>query len=105
MQYCAFSARRKPACYNDRMSGSRAIPVRFYTKPGCHLCEDAADALEAISRDVPLAIEAIDITTDLDLHRRFWDKIPVLDIDGHWLHAPIRMPELRATLRAAAKET
>ena len=79
------------------------IPVTFYTKPGCHLCEDVAAELEALGARWPLRIDAQDITTDLGLHQRFWDKIPVVVIGGRTLQAPITPAALAAAVHAAGQ--
>ncbi len=61
---------------------SHQIPVTIYTKPGCHLCEEAkAEILEAGCGDA-YTLEEIDIQTDPLLFRRFGMEIPVIAIDG-----------------------
>lgn len=47
---------------------------RLYTRPGCHLCDDALD----ICREAGLLPEALDISGDLGLVRDYGDRIPVL---------------------------
>jgi glutaredoxin len=54
------------------------VRITLYTKPGCHLCEVAAGALEEIGEP----FEEIDITTDLQLEIEYWDRIPVIMLDG-----------------------
>jgi thiol-disulfide isomerase/thioredoxin len=85
------------------MSGSNGVVVTFYTKPGCHLCEDVADQLEALSDRWRVAIDAVDITQNLDLHRRFWDKIPVVIVGERTLHAPIDPAALRQVIAHVAE--
>lgn len=85
------------------MSGSNLIPVTFYTRPGCHLCADVADELDAIGSRWALAIDAVDITRDLDLHRRYWDKIPVVIVGERTLQAPIDPAALRQAIARAAE--
>ena len=86
------------ACYNSAMVQPQPIPVTFYTKPGCHLCEDVADQLEALGAQWPLTISAVDITADLELHRRYWSTIPVVVIGATTLQAPITSADLAAAL-------
>ncbi len=93
----------KQACYNLCMRQPRQVPITFYTKPGCHLCEDIDDQLEALAARWPLQITSIDITTDLDVHRRYWDKIPVVVVAAHTLRAPINPTELAAVVEHAAE--
>lgn len=56
--------------------------VRFYTKPGCHLCEQAEELLEALALECPLDLETIDITTDVDIFDRYRYEIPVVAVEG-----------------------
>jgi len=80
------------------------VTITFYTKPGCHLCEDVAAELEAIATQWPLAVTAVDITSDLDLHRQFWDKIPVVVVGKQTLWAPIHPHDLHRAIVAIAQE-
>jgi glutaredoxin len=59
--------------------------VRLYSRPGCHLCDEARATLERIRQRTPFALIEIDITTDDDLHRRYLERIPVITIDGEHL--------------------
>ena len=75
--------------------------VIVYSKPGCHLCEDALRLLQGLRDEFDLAIEEIDITTDRALLKNYFDKIPVLWIDDQArerLAAPIRLEDVRAAL-------
>jgi glutaredoxin len=56
--------------------------ITLYTKAGCHLCEKARDALLRVARDYPLTIDIVDITSDNELYERYWDVIPVVEIEG-----------------------
>jgi glutaredoxin len=59
--------------------------VTLYGRPGCHLCDDARDALDRVRRRVPFALEEIDITADDVLHARYLERIPVIAVDGEEL--------------------
>jgi hypothetical protein len=56
--------------------------VRLYTKPGCHLCEVAEEALEEVGTECPMAVEKFDITTDADLFNHYRYEIPVIVVEG-----------------------
>jgi glutaredoxin len=56
--------------------------VTFYTKPDCHLCDEARTVLERVRREVPFELRERDITLDDGLHRRYLERIPVVVIDG-----------------------
>jgi glutaredoxin len=74
--------------------------IVFYTKSGCHLCEDTLALLNRLQGEFTLTIQAIDITTDDVLFKKYFDKIPVLWIDERvTLAAPIDEKNLRAALK------
>ena len=56
--------------------------VRFYTKPGCHLCERVEELLEAVAIECPLDLTMIDITSDMDIFDRYRYEIPVVAVEG-----------------------
>ena len=75
--------------------------VVVYTKPGCHLCEDALALLRELRAEFSLTIEEINIERDPGLHKKYFDQIPVLVIDNRQtLAAPIRVEDVRDALMA-----
>ena len=50
----------------------------LYSRPGCHLCDDARAVLERIGE--PFA--EIDIESDAALHAAYLERIPVVALDG-----------------------
>lgn len=63
----------------DTQGASR---VTLYTKPGCHLCDDARDVVAAVCADLDVTWTEVDISTDADLQARYWEQIPVTLVDG-----------------------
>ena len=61
------------------MSTSR---ITLYTRPGCHLCDDARVVVERVCADLGESFEEVDITTDDDLAVRFGEDVPVTFVDG-----------------------
>jgi glutaredoxin len=59
--------------------------VTLYSRPGCHLCDDARAALERVRAQAPFALDEIDITADDALHARYLERIPVVALDGEEL--------------------
>jgi glutaredoxin len=57
--------------------------VVLYTRPGCHLCDEARDAILAL-RDEGLAVELreVDIEPDERLHAALAERIPVVEVAG-----------------------
>jgi Glutaredoxin-like domain (DUF836) len=57
--------------------------VTLYTRPGCHLCDEARQVVLSV-RDSGETFEfnELDIDRDDELHARFLERIPVVEIDG-----------------------
>jgi hypothetical protein len=53
----------------------------FYTRHGCHLCDDALNVLKRFQQYLP-PIEIVDIDADPSLVERFDTCVPVVEIDG-----------------------
>ncbi|MFF0425804.1 glutaredoxin family protein [Streptomyces sp. NPDC004520] len=56
--------------------------VTLIGKPGCHLCDDARAVIEAVCAETGASWEEKDITLDEELHRAYWEQIPVVLVDG-----------------------
>jgi glutaredoxin len=80
------------------------IDVVLYTKPGCHLCEDAEELLDALAEQHPLAVHAVDITRDVELYSRYWSKIPVVKVGDAVLHAPLDAATLQRVVLGVGQE-
>ena len=61
--------------------------VTVYSKPGCHLCAEALAQLRAMQSELSFALQERDITTDDRLHRAYFERIPVIALDGEELSA------------------
>ncbi len=59
--------------------------VTLYTKPDCHLCEQARAVLEEVRAQIPFELALRDITLDEDLHRAYFERIPVVSVNGEQL--------------------
>jgi glutaredoxin len=59
--------------------------LTLYGKPGCHLCDDARAVIERVRAERPFDLEEVDITLDPALHRRYGERIPVLELAGEEL--------------------
>ncbi|MBW1602637.1 glutaredoxin family protein [Streptomyces sp. JJ66] len=75
--------------------GATARTVTLIGKPGCHLCDDARAVIERVCAQTGAAWEEKDISQDAELHRRYWEQIPVVLIDGaqhdFWRVDPVRL--------------
>jgi len=57
--------------------------VVVYSRPGCHLCEEAVGAIVALhGQGYRFELHEIDIESDDLLLRRHLEKIPVVEVDG-----------------------
>jgi glutaredoxin len=57
--------------------------VTVYSRPGCHLCADAVEALVALHGEgYRFSLHEVDIESEELLLRRMLEKIPVIEIDG-----------------------
>ncbi|MBV6726969.1 glutaredoxin family protein [Nocardioides daeguensis] len=81
------------------MSGASAR-VTLYSRPGCHLCDDARAVIEAVCAELGESYDEVSIDDDPVLADRFANEIPVTFVDGRqhdfWRVSPDR---LRAALR------
>jgi glutaredoxin len=59
--------------------------LTVYTKPGCHLCVEAIVALRRLAQELDFDLEERDITADEALHRAYFERIPVIALDGEEL--------------------
>jgi c-di-GMP-related signal transduction protein len=57
--------------------------VVVYSRPGCHLCEEALAAIVALrARGYRFELREVDIESDDLLLRRLLERIPVVEVDG-----------------------
>ncbi|HEU4872937.1 MAG TPA: glutaredoxin family protein [Pyrinomonadaceae bacterium] len=56
--------------------------VIIYSRPGCHLCEDAKAAIKSAGCDDQFTLEEINIESDSELLTKYKYDIPVITIDG-----------------------
>jgi glutaredoxin len=59
--------------------------LTVYSKPDCHLCEDAMATLERLRAELDFELIERDITADDALHRAYFERIPVIELDGEEL--------------------
>jgi len=56
--------------------------VVLYSRPGCHLCDEARAAILDVRGHVPFGFDEVNIETDDALIREYGIRIPVVTIDG-----------------------
>jgi glutaredoxin len=68
--------------------------ITVYSKPGCHLCDVAKEAVARISDETGAGWVDIDIIGDPDLENEYAEMIPVILLDGR-MHGYFRVEEDR----------
>lgn len=56
--------------------------VTLLSKPGCHLCNDAREAVARIAQELDVRWQERDITLEPADFTEYGDRIPVILIDG-----------------------
>jgi glutaredoxin len=62
---------------------TKPIEVEIYSRPGCHLCDEAKDVIERVRRRVVFNLRVINIETDAALEKEYGEQIPVVFINGN----------------------
>lgn len=79
--------------------------LTFISKPDCHLCDVAREIVDTVVADLPedaAEVTELSILDAPELYTQWWEKIPVVLIDGQ-LHAHWRVSADR--LRIALAES
>ena len=58
------------------------VHVVIYSRPGCHLCDEAKAAILSAGCNDQFALEEINIESDEELLRKYKYDIPVVAING-----------------------
>ncbi len=59
--------------------------ITVYSTPECHLCADAIAILRRLQAELEFELHELDITGDETLHRAYFERIPVVTLDGEEL--------------------
>ncbi len=60
-----------------------AAELVLYTRPGCHLCDDARDLLDSLRGSPPgFDVREVDIDSDDRLLAAYLERIPVVELRG-----------------------
>jgi len=63
-----------------RLASAGQREVTLYTRPGCHLCEDAKTAIAPLLREFGAVLREVNIDKDAVLEERYGLDIPVIFI-------------------------
>ncbi|CAN5415464.1 hypothetical protein BH09ACT10_BH09ACT10_09250 [soil metagenome] len=56
--------------------------VTVYSKPGCHLCEDAEAIIARVCAELGFGWQSVNILDDPELIAAYSEQIPVIFVDG-----------------------
>ena len=69
--------------YLDWDAARMSDACTLYTRPGCHLCDEARDEILALRAELPpFELREVDIELDDASHARYLERIPVVEVDG-----------------------
>ena len=79
---------------------SRVTVVTLYMRPGCHLCDEAREAILALREELPpFELDEVNIEQDDGLLARYLERIPVVAVDGEVVsELELKLDLLRASL-------
>ncbi|MGH9942042.1 MAG: glutaredoxin family protein [Pyrinomonadaceae bacterium] len=66
----------------DAPGDGERVKVTLYTRPRCHLCDEAKAAIRTAVCAGEFTLEEVNIDIDPELVRRFGWDIPVISLDG-----------------------
>jgi glutaredoxin len=65
---------------DERLAATSARDVTIYTRPGCHLCEEAKIAIAPLLREFAVELREVNIDEDTILRERYGLDVPVIFI-------------------------
>ena len=66
-----------------RLASAHPLEVTLYTRPGCHLCEDAKAVMEPLIAEFRATVREVNIEDDAELTQRYGVDIPVIFVGAH----------------------
>ena len=80
------------------------MTVTLFTRPECGLCREAEETLRRLQQKIEFDLSLVNIDSDQELYNRYWDRVPVLVVNGKEVAAvPPDERRLRALLSARAR--
>jgi glutaredoxin len=59
------------------------VHVEIYSRPECHLCDEAKEVVERVRRRYSFALQVINIEEDPRLEAAYGAEVPVIFINGN----------------------
>lgn len=81
------------------------IEIVLYSKTDCHLCDEMKAVVLDVRREIPFALEIVQIESDPALAATYGSQVPVLVIDGRRAFKyRVDAPALRRRLAACLSD-
>ena len=61
---------------------TNSVDVEIYSRPGCHLCDEAKEVIERVQRRLGFGVRVINIENDPELENKYGEQIPVVLLNG-----------------------
>jgi glutaredoxin len=61
------------------------MKIRIYSKPDCHLCDEAKETIQRVTKRLPIEIQVINIEADHELLNQYRYDIPVIFLDDRMI--------------------
>jgi glutaredoxin len=66
-----------------RLAAAGPREVTLYTRPGCHLCEEAKALIAPLLREFGAALREVNIEDDAVLRKRYGSDVPLIFLGAH----------------------
>ena len=83
------------------MAETLLLNVTLYKRADCGLCDEVREHLKSLQAKFPHRLAEVDIDSDPELHEKYTEQIPVVEVGPYKLKAPISRQALEMTLGAA----
>jgi glutaredoxin len=68
---------------DERLASAHPLEVTVYSRPGCHLCEEAKGVMQPLLKEFGGVMREVNIDKDPELAERYGWDIPVVFIGQH----------------------
>jgi glutaredoxin len=68
---------------DSRLSAALPLDVTLYSRPGCHLCDDAKATITPMLSEFGATLREVNIDQDSEIAERYCWDIPVIFIGAH----------------------
>jgi glutaredoxin len=66
----------------DRKPAAEPLEVTLYTRPGCHLCDEAKSQIAPLLAEFGVRLREVNIDSDAELRARYNLDVPVIFLAG-----------------------